>query len=124
MDKKNEIQFNQGKKRLEAANQELYKPKEDVVTYLVCKNSQNAIESYLRGYLNHKGITLTENESLEKLLSRCKLIDPTFNKIDLSDVSCKGHEIDSRYCSEVEKVSSCFEAANSLDTLLKQMKIL
>ena len=124
MDEKHKTQLEDGKKRLIAANQELYKPKEDVVTYLVCKNSQNAIESYLRGYLGHKGIALLENESLEKLLNRCKQIDPKFNKIDLHAVTCKDHKIDSRYCSDLEKVSSCFEAADSLDTLLKQMNVL
>ena len=124
MDEKHKIRLEDGKKRLNEANQELYKPREDVVTYLVCKNSQNAIESYLRGYLGYKGISLIENENIEKLLNRCKLIDPNFNKIDLSMVTCKGSDVDSRYCSEVKKVSSCFEAADSLDTLLKQMKIL
>ena len=37
--------------KLNQANKELYKPKEDIVSFLVCKNSQFAIENYLKGYL-------------------------------------------------------------------------
>lgn len=37
--------------KLNQANKELFKPEEDIVTYLVCKNSQYAVENYLKGYL-------------------------------------------------------------------------
>ena len=45
-------QFEIAKNKLNNANEELFKPEEDVVSYLVCKNSQYAIEAYLKGYLN------------------------------------------------------------------------
>ena len=44
--------FQKAKEQLNVANEELFKPKEDVVSYLVCKSSQHAIENYLKGYLS------------------------------------------------------------------------
>ncbi|PCI07615.1 MAG: hypothetical protein COB73_08080, partial [Flavobacteriaceae bacterium] len=54
MEKSKETHFNKAKEKLDIANKELFKPNEDVVSYSVCKNSQFAIEGYLKGYLNHK----------------------------------------------------------------------
>lgn len=124
MDKQQHIQFGKAKEKLKIANEELFKPKEDVVTYLVCKNSQYAIEAFLKGYLNHRGFVTHDNEHIEGLLNRCIELDGKFRKIDLTILNCKASKIDSRYCSDVEKVSSCFDAADNLDTLLKQMKII
>ena len=45
-------------------------------------------------------------------------------KIDISVIDCKTFKTDSRYCSDVSKVSSCFETADSLDTLLRQLKVI
>ena len=39
---------------LRTAQQAMYRPEEDVVTYVVCKNSQEAIEDNLNVYLPHK----------------------------------------------------------------------
>ena len=124
MDKKQKIHFEDAQEKLQVANKELFKPEEDVVTYLVCKNSQSAIEAFLKGYINHCGFVTHENETLEGLLDRCIALDGKFRKINLSVIDCKASKIDSRYCSDVSKVSSCFAAADSLDTLLRQMKIL
>jgi len=124
MEKSKETNFKTAKEKLGAANQELFKPNEDVVSYSVCKNSQFAIEGFLKGYLNHRGFVTHEDEHLEGLLNRCRALDPKFNKIDMSVIDCKAAKIDSRYCSDVDKVSSCFDVADSLDTLLKQMKVI
>ena len=124
MEKSKETNFNTAKEKLNDANQELFKPNEDVVSYSVCKNSQFAIEGFLKGYLNHRGFVTHDEEHLEGLLNRCRALDPKFNTIDMSVINCKAAKIDSRYCSDVEKVSSCFDVADSLDTLLKQMKVI
>lgn len=124
MEKSKETNFNTAKEKLDAANQELFKPNEDVVSYSVCKNSQFAIEGFLKGYLNHRGFVTHDEEHLEGLLNRCRALDSKFNKIDMSVIDCKAAKIDSRYCSDVDKVSSCFDVADSLDTLLKQMKVI
>lgn len=124
MDEKHKDHFGKAKEQLHIANEELFKPEEDVVTYLVCKNSQHAIENNLKGYLHLRGYQTHENESLEGLLNRCISLDSNFKKIDLNVFDCKASKIDSSYCNEVSKVSSCFETADNLDTFLKQLKII
>ena len=124
MEKNAKHQFDLAKNKLKIANEELFKPEEDVVSYLVCKNSQFAIEAYLKGYLNHRGFETHDKETLEGLFERCKSLDAKFNKIEIGVIDCRASVIDSRYCSDVDKVSSCFDTADSLDTLLRQLKII
>ncbi|MEN8187621.1 MAG: HEPN domain-containing protein [Bacteroidota bacterium] len=124
MKEKEANHFNEAKEQLKIANEELFKPEEDVVSYLVCKNSQYAIVNYLKGFLSQRGFETHENETIEGLFERCKSLDSKFNKIDLNTIDCKAHKIDSRYCEDVNKVSSCFDAADSLDTLLREIHII
>ncbi|NOQ91177.1 MAG: HEPN domain-containing protein [Flavobacteriaceae bacterium] len=124
MDEKSKIHFNTAKENLKGANEELFKPEEDVVSYLVCKNSQQAIENYLKGYLTLRGFETNENETLQSLLDRCKSLDSKFNQVDIETIDCKAHKMDSRYCQDVSKVSSCFDTADNLDTFLRKLKII
>jgi HEPN domain-containing protein len=116
--------FDKAVEKLGEANDELFRPEEDVVSYSVCKNAQYAIENYLKGFLLSKGVDPIEFNTIESLFEQCKLINTNFAKIDLSDISCKSHTIDVRYCNEVSKVSSCFDAADELDTFLRKEKII
>lgn len=111
--------------KLDQANKELFKPEEDIVTYLVCKNSQYAIENYLKGYLLRKGIEPSEHQTIDSLYEECKKINKDFEKVDLSEFNCKSSlDLDSKYCNNVSKVNKCFDAADSLDTFLRQQKII
>lgn len=124
MEKKAKHHFELAENKLKIANEELFKPEEDVVSYLVCKNSQYAIEAYLKGYLNHRGFETHDKETLEGLFERCKSLDSKFGAIEIGVINCRASNIDSRYCTDVAKVSSCFNTADSLDTLLKQLRII
>ena len=64
MDQKAHDHFKKARRQMNKANEELYKPKEDVVSFLVCKNSLNAIENYLKGYLSKRGFDTKEAEHL------------------------------------------------------------
>jgi HEPN domain-containing protein len=110
--------------QLNAANKELYKPEEDVITYSVCKNSQHAIENYLKGFLTKNGIDTTNLKTIAQLYEACKKVNSNFEKVDLSDFQCISHEIDSIYCGEYGKVNTCFATADDLDTFLRKEKIL
>lgn len=111
-------------KKLNEANKELFRPEEDIVTYLVCKNSQFAIENYLKGFLLKKDIDPSEYKTIDSLYEQCKIINKEFEKINLSEFKCKSREIDTKYCNDVSKVNKCFDVADSLDTFLKQQKII
>jgi HEPN domain-containing protein len=110
--------------KLNQANKELFRPEEDIVAYSVCKNAQYAIENYLKGFLLKKGVEPTPFKTIESLYEQCKLINKAFKEVDLSEFNCMSHSLDSRYCNQVSKVSHCFDAADSLDTFLRQQKII
>ena len=116
--------FDDAIKKLDEANQELYRPEEDVVSYLVCKNAQFAIENYLKGFLLKHGIDPGNNKTIDILYEECKTINKNFEEIDLTGFECKAHIMDSRYCNETSKVSRCLHIAESLDTFLKKKKII
>jgi len=113
----------EAEKKLKRAKDELFKPAEDIVSYSVCKNSQFAIENYLKGYLTKKEVNLQPNETIASLYDKCIAIDENFKMIDLNAIGCKNHAIDSRYCSEINSVSACFDTADNIDTYLRRNKI-
>lgn len=116
--------FITAQEKLNEAKQELFRPEEDMVSFLVCKNSQHAIENYLKGYLLKNGVDVEDCLTIDSLYKQCLVINKNFEKVDLSDFQCKGHDINSRYCTEIPKVSNCFDAADNLDTFLRKEKIL
>ncbi|MGB5464192.1 MAG: HEPN domain-containing protein, partial [Aureibaculum sp.] len=65
-DKANKL-FTDASKKLNEANEELFKPKEDLVTYMVCKNAQFAIENYLKGFLLQNGVNPAKYKTVESL---------------------------------------------------------
>lgn len=125
MEAKSRELFKEGYARLSDANRELYRPEEDIVSYLVCKNAQFAVENYLKGYLLKNGVPIDELNTIGTLYQACKKVNPRFEKVNLEDFTC--HDIrvgNARYCNEVSKVSHCFNAANSLDSFLREEKII
>ena len=109
--------------QLNDANEELFRPKEDVVSFLVCKNSQYAIENYLRGYLYDHDIDASIYVTIDSLFKQCKKINRRFEELDLSDFKCKIYDTDTRYCNEVSKVSRCYDIADKLDDFLRKEKV-
>ncbi len=116
--------FEEAIRMMKEASRELYRPEEDVVAFLVCKNAQSAIHNFLKGYLLKNGIETEKDETIEELYSQCKIIDKRFEKINLSGFNCQSHELGSRYCEGAEKVSRCFDIADNLDTFLREEKII
>ena len=112
--------FREATKNLQIAKEELFKPAEDIVSFSVCKNSQFAIENYLKGFLCKNGKELEQNETINSLYEKCYLIDSNFKEIDIKAIGCKGHAIDSRYCSEINSVSACLDTADEIDTFLRK----
>ena len=110
--------------KLGEANEELCRPEEDMVSFVVCKNAQYAIENYLRGFLIEKGVDAGNYSTIDDLYTECLKINTKFNNIDLADFGCTANKIDASYCDNVPKVSKCFDTANQLDTLLREEKII
>ncbi len=121
---KSKDHFATAQEKLNEAKKELFRPEEDIVSYLVCKNSQHAIENYLKGYLLKNGVDVEDCNTIDSLYNQCLVINKNFEKVDLSDFQCKGHDINSRYCTEIPIVTNCFDAADNLDTFLRKEKII
>lgn len=109
---------------LDSAQDALFKPQEDIVSFVVCKNSQYAILNYLRGFLERKGFETHDHETIRGLFKRCRNIEPRFNQININEIDCRGKEIDDSYCLNLDKLEQCHGVADNLDTLLRHLKII
>ncbi len=110
--------------KMKEANRELYRPEEDVVSFLVCKNAQMAVQNYLRGYLLRSGIETKKEDTLDHLYKQCVNLNKNFHQVDLKGFNCQYENTKAKYCDGVEKVSRCFEIANRLDTFLRKEKVI
>ena len=110
--------------KLKEANDELCRPAEDVVSFMVCQNSHTAIDNYLKGFLIENGIEPEASASVDTLYEQCKAVNKNFEKVNLSGFECEAHQLDSRFCSGVTNVSRCYDIADSLDTFLREEKII
>lgn len=82
-DKKAQIMFNQANELFGLAKEELARPEEDVVCYLVCHNVFKAIEKYLSAFITLQGKEINASYSIEHLLRECRLIEPKFHELNL-----------------------------------------
>lgn len=115
--------FDEAIKKLNEADQELSRPEEDVVSYLVCRNAQAAIENFLKGYLLQNGIEPGNSENIQALYEKCMSINPRFKEVDLSEFKCKAYKADSRSCTDTGKVSNCLNIAGDLNLFFRREKI-
>jgi HEPN domain-containing protein len=116
--------FKDAFKKLYQANAEISRPEEDIISYVVCKNAQVAIENYLKGFLYENGIDASNFSTIDELFEQCKRINNKFEKIKLSTISCKSEEFNTAYCNDITRVSNCFYIANDLDTFLGEEEII
>lgn len=113
-------------KEVNEANEELCRPEEDVVSIMVCKKSQRAVNNFLRGFLLQNGVESKIDMTLEQLYRDCLAINPNFKKVDFSNFDCRSLNlnIDFKDCSDVSKVNGCFIIASKLDTFLREEKVI
>ena len=116
--------FEAAYRNLSEANHELMRPEEDIVSMLVCKNAQNAVEGYLRGYLEDNDVDSSKLTTIKALYHKCVDLNPKFKELDLEEFSCHSPDKESKYCAEVSKVSNCFRVANNLDSFLRQERVI
>ena len=114
--------FEEAKSKLKQASDELYRPEEDVVTYLVCQNSHIAIENYLKGFLVQHEIDLRDYQDVDSMYTKCRELNRNFEQINLSGHACDSHVEGSDYCNS--KVSRCYELANNLDSFMRKEEII
>jgi len=107
---------------LAAADLEMQRSSEDVVTHTICYKSRQSITNYLRGYLLHMGIEPQAPFSMEHLRKQCLAIDNHFEGLDLSVLPCREEEGHASYCLSVDKVAECLQVANEVRDMVRHNK--
>jgi hypothetical protein len=116
--------FSEASGKLSKANEEICRPEEDVVSFMVCKNSQFAVESFLTGYLLQHDVTPDSHATIKSLYEKCLEINPKFSRVNLSDFDCRSHQTENRDCTDPNKVNKCLKVANDLEAFLKAENVL
>jgi len=116
--------FDEAIEKLKEANEELCRPEEDIVSFVVCKNSKFAIENFLKGFLLQRNIEIDHYKTIDDLYAQCLKLNRKFEKINLSDFGCSSDQIDASYCDDVTKVSTCYSSADKLDAFLREENII
>ncbi|MCC6721928.1 MAG: hypothetical protein IT243_06975 [Bacteroidia bacterium] len=110
---------------IEIAEEEIYRPLEDVVTLSVCYKVRNSIAEILKLFLDSKNVKYNNNNNLETLFSLCTSNVKDFDTIDISKVYCKSENNTScndKYCLSLNKVAECITIAENLrDIILKKL---
>lgn len=124
MDERAKEHFSKGNRELHQADEELYKPEEDIVSLVVCRSTLGSIESYLKGFLTLRGFETRKEESIGELMERCRLLDKKFRSIRIEEIDCRNQKDPDLHCEEIEKLGACYQVADQLDTLLRKKGIL
>ena len=104
------------------AENELSRPREDVVTLSACHSIRQSMRKMMQIYLVARDIPTNENSSLIELLDACKKTSPKFASVDMSMVECNGIDhinCDGKYCLSMENVSNCMTTANQVNHIVK-----
>ncbi len=75
--------INQADELFYNAQNELARPEEDVVGYMVCHNAYMSIRKYLTAFLNENGKEVSSSMAMEEILDLCESIDKKFKDLDL-----------------------------------------
>lgn len=116
--------FNIATKKLQEANEELFRNGNSVNKKLVCQNAHVAIENYLKGFLAFHETEPIESSTLLNLFEQCVEIDIHLQKIEIKNIICKNNDALFLKCEEIETITACFEAADNIDTYFRRINIL
>lgn len=83
IDESIKINFNEANKLFDQAQEELCKPEEDVVPYVVCHTLYKSSILYLKAWMMQNGFEVGEKDNLEQLLTRCRKADNRFKDLKL-----------------------------------------
>ena len=120
--------LNSALKALRAAEDEMNRPDEDVVTPCSCHFTRLALNGFLRAFLaGHRTMPEILSDS-DELLALCSSIDPQFESVNLSSFVCRIREgepsNDDLFCLSVDKVSDCLRTTREVrDMVLQKLKL-
>jgi len=112
MEEKNlDVLLKEATKLLEMAENETYRAKEDVASFLICHNSRQALINAMSYYLLRNDIKLDEPVTVDSLWKQCQDEDGRFQEVKMRIIDCRHEEDSKEYCLSVNKVNSCYDTA-------------
>lgn len=107
----------QANQHLEEAKNELNRPAEDVVPYMVCRSARYSISHYLQAFLLKHEIEFDQAASVETLLAKCRAMGDTFNSFDLSAITFTK---DDEYSAAFDEMEKCIDLAEFAKQLVSE----
>jgi hypothetical protein len=104
---------------IEAAEREKERADADVVNYLICSNSRQALSNFLIGFLLRENIEVKIPTSTASLLEQCQSIDARFELLNLAPMHCKFDTHDREYCLDHKHVGACLELAQMARSIVR-----
>jgi hypothetical protein len=128
MNKKPSELYQKADDELQRAQNELYRPAEDVVSYSACLFSRKALTNYIQAlsilYAEREGVSIGEMNTIEEWIDFSRKYSDELKEVDFSSLNCKCNEIledESEqivFCTSVDKVHHCSELAEKVREIL------
>ena len=84
MNRKIDVLLERAGLHIDQAKEEFNKPEEDVVPYIICKNSNDAVRKYLSSYLLSNEENIPRSGSIRDMITACRRLESGFNDLQLS----------------------------------------
>ena len=80
--------INEANLLLISSEQELAKPKGQMMSLAACQNAKLSMVMLLKAYLFKHKIDMSDNENLVQLYEKCRAYNPAFNSITIPEMGC------------------------------------
>ncbi len=120
--------FEQAESELKHAEDEINRPMEDVVSYSACVFSRRALYKYLNllaiAYSNENNDTVSENQTIEELVTYCGQYNDKLKDVDFSSLHCRCDDMFQEgeeelvHCTSVDQVNYCTNLAEEVREIL------
>lgn len=109
--------YNRAEQLFAAAKEEMMRPEEDIVSYLVCENCHLAISEYLRGYLNNAGVNFSQEAEVTELLDLLIRREKRFAELNQSFLV---HPKESKdYWMNIDRAKEYLDVADKMRLMVK-----
>ena len=121
--------FEQAGSELQNANDELSKPRSDVVEYSVCVSSRRAlyflVNILYQFYGQKNDDPVKEHPTLDEMVKYCRDYNEKIRFMDFNEIYCRKRDVlddDAMfYCDEVDKVKACTVMAEKVKEVVNEV---
>ena len=112
--------INEANLQLIRAEEELQKPKDEMMSLASCQMSKLSMFNFLKAYLLKHKIEFKDAENLVQLYNKCKAYNSDFNLIPVQEMGCVSdtHCSMEEYCMDMKYVLACVNNSKAIRTLI------